>query len=347
MERERIPGTLKLWPGVAEEQVATKAHFVRAGLFKDVDVTLFTHVGNNLGVSWGQSGSNALLSVVFKFRGQTSHSAGAPRRGKSALGAVMPRAHAWEMKRGHLALPHRARYVIRWRRPAERRAPDRIDLVLLPRARLSADDGDVRGSEDGRRAALMTDTRVDSINILGSAWSGHFNKTIAEVTQRNIYRVGLPTWDEADLTLARGIQKELGAREVGLETKVDSLGGPVNEATRMGGGSDDIGDVSWNLPTVTLRFPSNIPGLPGHNWANGISMATPIAHKGGVAGAKVQALTLLDILSCRRWSRTRIFPQHPDEDAEVHVLPGADASSAIWLNAEIMAKYRDDAEARL
>ncbi|HSA57990.1 MAG TPA: amidohydrolase, partial [Gemmatimonadaceae bacterium] len=95
MERERIPGTLKLWPGVAEEQVAGKAHLVRAGVFKDVDVTIFTHVGNNLGVSWGQSGANALLSVQFRFRGQTAHSAGAPWRGKSALDAMMLMAQAW------------------------------------------------------------------------------------------------------------------------------------------------------------------------------------------------------------------------------------------------------------
>ena len=89
MEREKISGTLKIWPGVAEEQVAGKAHLVRAGVFKDVDVTLFTHVGNNLGVSWGQSGSNAIVTALFKFRGQTAHSAGAPWRGKSALDAVM------------------------------------------------------------------------------------------------------------------------------------------------------------------------------------------------------------------------------------------------------------------
>ena len=56
-----------------------------------------------------------------------------------------------------------------------------------------------------------------------------------------------------------------------------------------GGGSDDIGDISWNVPTMVLRYPSNIPGGPGHNWANGISMATPIAHKGVIAGAKAQA----------------------------------------------------------
>ena len=63
------------------------------------------------------------------------------------------------------------------------------------------------------------------------------------------------------------------------------------------GGSDDIGDVSWNVPTVTLRFPSNIPGLPGHNWTDAVAMATPIAHKGVTAGAKVIAMTMIDLLT--------------------------------------------------
>src|SRR6202048_1470826 len=85
MERDHIPGTLVLWPGVAEEQMAGKAFLVRAGVFKDVDVTLFTHVSSDLGVSWGQSSSNALISAVFKFKGASAHAAGAPWRGKRAL----------------------------------------------------------------------------------------------------------------------------------------------------------------------------------------------------------------------------------------------------------------------
>ncbi len=105
----------------------------------------------------------------------------------------------------------------------------------------------------------------------------------------------MPEWSDADQTLAKALQKELGSREQGLLPKVGAqLQGPVTE--NRGGGSDDIGDISWNVPTVTLRFPSNIPGLPGHNWANAISMATPIAHKGATAGAKVQAMTMLDLL---------------------------------------------------
>ena len=102
MERDKIPGTLVLWPGVAEEQVADKAFLVRAGVFKDVDITLFTHVGQDLGVCVGAVGlSNALISAQFKFKGQSAHAAGAPWRGKSALDAVMLMGQGWEFHREH------------------------------------------------------------------------------------------------------------------------------------------------------------------------------------------------------------------------------------------------------
>src|SRR5260221_4599831 len=82
MERDHIQATLVLWPGVAEELMSGKAWLVREGVFKDVDVTLFTHVGNDLSVSWGQSSSNALISAIFKFKGASAHAAGAPSRRK-------------------------------------------------------------------------------------------------------------------------------------------------------------------------------------------------------------------------------------------------------------------------
>ena len=53
MEREKLSGTLVIWPGVAEELLAGKAFFVRAGIFKDVDAVLFTHVGDDLSTAWG------------------------------------------------------------------------------------------------------------------------------------------------------------------------------------------------------------------------------------------------------------------------------------------------------
>ena len=344
MERDRIPGTLKIWPGVAEEQVAGKAHLVRAGVFKDVDVALFTHVGNNLGVSWGQSGSNAIVTALFKFKGQTAHSAGAPWRGKSALDAVMLMAQGWEFKREHLEPAQRSHYVIKDGGDQPNVVPQTASIWFYIRERdydrVQANFAAARRIAQG--AAMMTDTQLDTVMILGSAWSGHFNKAIAQATYGNIRRVGLPSWDANDIALARGIQRELKVREQGLETAVDSLGGPVDMSRSLGGGSDDIGDVSWNVPTVTLRYPSNIPGLPGHNWANGISMATPIAHKGAVAGAKVQALTLLDILLTPRlvadaWD---YFNNEQTKVTKYKSFLGPNDGPPTWLNEDIMARYR-------
>jgi aminobenzoyl-glutamate utilization protein B len=88
MEREKLPGTIMIWPGVAEEQLGTKAYYVRSGLFKDVDLVMYNHVGSNLSTSWDESGGNGMISLEYLFEGETAHSAGAPWRGKSALAAV-------------------------------------------------------------------------------------------------------------------------------------------------------------------------------------------------------------------------------------------------------------------
>ena len=101
------------------------------------------------------------------------------------------------------------------------------------------------------------------------------------------------------MQLAKATQKELGVPEIGLATRVaDQVRGRESkpDEDKRGGGSDDIGDISWTVPTVSLSFPANFQAGPGHNWANAIPMATPIAHKGTIAGARVQAMTLLDLL---------------------------------------------------
>src|SRR5258708_7526489 len=161
------------------------------------------------------------------------------------------------------------------------------------------------GDNMAKAATMMTDTTFTS-RLLGSAWTGYFNKPIAEAMYENIKKVGLPQWSEDDQTLAKALQRELKVPVRGLPTKVNELRPPRTENNSggeegmnvgpMGGGSDDIGDVSWTVPTITLRYPANIQAGPGHSWANAIAMATPIAHKGVIVGAKVQAMTMLDIL---------------------------------------------------
>jgi aminobenzoyl-glutamate utilization protein B len=346
MERDHIPGTLVLWPGVAEEQMAGKAFLVRAGVFKDVDVTLFTHVGQNLGVSWGQSSSNALISAIFRFKGSSAHAAGAPWRGKSALDAVMLMANGWEFHREHMELAQRSHYVIPDGGDQPNVVPSTASIWFYFRERdferTQTMFEDAKKMAQG--AALMTGTQVDTVMMVGSGWSGHFSRPIAEAMFENIKKVGTPAWSEKDQVLARGIQRELGVPDSGLATRPGRLSGPINEAARTGGGSDDIGDVSWNVPTITLNYPSNIPGLPGHNWANAISMATPIAHKGVVAGAKVQAMTMLDILLQPKvvadaWD---YFRNVQTKTTKYRSFFAPSDKPPIWLNANIMEKYRPE-----
>jgi aminobenzoyl-glutamate utilization protein B len=189
---------------------------------------------------------------------------------------------------------------------------------------------------------MMTNTEIDTIMTVGSAWNRHFSKPVAEVSWANIERVGLPEWSDADIELANALQRELGQEEEGLPTELGELTGPIDLDQYLGGGSDDIGDVSWNMPTVTLRFPSNIPGGPGHNWANGIAMATPIAHKGGVAGAKVQALTLLDLFLDGETVDAAWAYFNEEQTAETVYTPFISPTDqpAIWLNEGIMARWR-------
>jgi aminobenzoyl-glutamate utilization protein B len=346
MERDHLPGTIRIWPGVAEELVGTKAYYVREGLFKDVDIALFSHVGNNLQTSWGQGEGTGLVSVLFSFQGQSAHAAGAPWRGHSALDAVELMDVGWNFRREHLRLQQRSHDVIVDGGDQPNVVPPTASVWYYFR---ELDYPHIQGlfalgDTMARAAAMMTSTTLASERILGSAWPGHFNKVIAEVMTENMKRVGLPQWSEADQQLARATQKEVGAPDSGLATRLDTLTGPLREQDRRGGGSDDIGDISWNVPTVVLRYPSNIPGLPGHNWSNAISMATPIAHKGVTAGAKAMAMTMLDFLM-----RPELVTQAWDyfrnvQTKTVHYQPlmRPEDRPAIELNARTMDKYRPE-----
>jgi len=348
MEQQHLQGTLMLWPGVAEELLGTKAYYVRAGLFKDVDICIFAHVGANMNVGWGDSAGNGMVSVQYEFKGESAHAAGAPWRGRSALDAVELMDIGWNFRREHLRISQRSHYVI----PNGGDQPN----VVPPNASVwyyfrETSYEEIKklwdiGNNMAKAATMMTDTELSSMKVLGSAWPGHFNKTVAEVMYANIEKVGLPTWSEADQTLAKAVQREMKVPETGLATKINPLRGreSIPDEEKRGGGSDDIGDISWTVPTVTLNYPSNIQAGPGHNWANAISMATPIAHKGIQYGAKVVALTLLDLLNrpelvTQAWD---YFNNVQTKNKKYVPLIRPEDQPAIWLNKERMEKFRPE-----
>jgi aminobenzoyl-glutamate utilization protein B len=370
MEREHLQGTLRLWPGVAEEEVGAKAYFVKAGMFKDVDVCLFVHVASAFGVSSGPAmNQNGLVSIEYMFQGESAHAAAAPWRGRSALDAVELMDVGWNFRREHLRLAQRSHYVITNGGDQPNVVPPTASVWYYFR---EADYDHIMdmwhiGDDMAKGATLMTNTAYTE-RLLGSAWPGHFSPVIAEAMQANITKVGMPQWSEADQTLAKGLQKELKVRESGLATRVPAgRGGRAGAAAAAGraagaaadgsddiaaggrgapmptgGGSDDIGDVSWVVPTITLRYPANIPGGPGHNWADGVAMATPIAHKGVIAGAKAQAMTILDILTkpeivTQAWD---YFKNVQTKEVQYKSFIRDGDKPALFLNEKIMEKYR-------
>lgn len=343
MEREKISGTLVLWPGVAEEQLGTKAYYVRDGYFKDVDACIFTHVANNLSVSYGDSGGNGMISVKFNFEGEAAHSGGAPWRGKSALDAVELMNVGWNYHREHMEPTQRSHYVVTDGGDQPNVVPSKAAVWYYFREKTYPKI--IQMYEDGIRiaegAAKMTNTKM-TYEVLGSAWPGHFNQTIAETMYKNIQAVGLPIWSDQDQQLAKGIQKELQVKEEGMNVELSKLGVPNANPSLMGGGSDDIADIAWNVPTVVLRYPSNIPGLPGHHWANAIAMATPIAHKGVIAGAKVEALTLLDMLVDPQIIKNAwtYFNEVQTKEVKYTPLVSENDKPATYLNKKIMEEFR-------
>lgn len=346
MQREGLPGTIVIWPGIAEELLGTKAWYARDGLFKDVDAVLFTHVSNNMNVSWGNTRGTGLVSVEYMFDGEAAHGAGAPWEGRSALDAVELMNVAWNFRREHLHPLQRSHYVISNGGDQPNVVPSYASVWYFIREvtpeGIRNNFATLQRIAEG--AALMTDTSV-SRRIIGTAYPKHFNRPVALAMDENIKAVGLPTWTEDDQIFAKALQELMGSDDPqGLSTELSGIQPSIENP--VSGGSDDIGDVSWNVPTVTLRYPSNVRGLQGHHWSSAMAMATPIAHKGATAGAKVIAATMLDLIQDESLVEDSWDYFNDVQTAEAQYTPFIDQndSPAIEKNVGTMAQFKEQLE---
>jgi aminobenzoyl-glutamate utilization protein B len=206
--------------GVAEEQMAGKAFFVRAGVFKDVDVTLFTHVATSLACRGGAQRIQALLSAEFRFKGSSAHAAGAPWRGKSALDAVMLMAQAWEYRREHL----RAAAALALRdqaTAATSRTSSRRRRAIWFYFREQDHRARWRCSRSARRrwrrgAAMMTDTKLDTIMILGSGWSSTSTSRRRSDARQHAARRACRGGTRRTRRWPKSLQRETGGPDFGL-----------------------------------------------------------------------------------------------------------------------------------
>ena len=341
LEKHSLKGTIRVYPGVAEELLGSRTYMARDGLFKDLDIMLSAHVSNAFSTNWGIRGL-AMVSTQYTFHGVTAHGAGSPWRGRSALDAVELMNIGWNYRREHLRLQQRSHYVVTNGGNQPNVVPSEAAVWYFFR---EVDYPHLKelhalGTKIADAAAQMTDTTVTE-RVVGAAWQGHYNKPLAEVLHANIERVGMPTWDDDDQALAKAVQRLMGADEEGLRTETSEL----QDGSTTASGSDDIAEVSWNVPTVNLRYPANIPGTVGHHWSSGIAMATPIAHKGAIAGAKAQAMTAIELFANPELVvKAQDYFREQTKDTKWESLIPADVGPPVHFNREKMERFRPQLE---
>ena len=341
MERHGLSGTLKVIPGVAEELVSSRTYMVNSGLFEGMDVMLSSHISSNIGTGYGIRGSG-LVSTRFTFHGKSAHGAGSPWAGRSALDAVELMNVGWNYRREHLRLQQRSHYVISNGGNQPNVVPSEAAVWYYFR---ELDYERIKelhelGQTMAEAAAMMTGTTVTE-RVFGAAWPSNMSKPLAELMHANILEVGLPEWSEDDQELASAVQRELGNEEIGLPTELANK--ELQEYDQgMGGGSDDIAEVSWNLPTVRLGYPGNLPNIIYHHWSASIAMATPIAHKGANYGARVIAMTAIDLLTQpdKVQEAWEYFREVTTKEQQWQSLIPEGIEPPIFLNEEKMARFR-------
>jgi aminobenzoyl-glutamate utilization protein B len=338
MQRYRLPGTVAISFGPAEEQLVSRPFLVRAGLFKGADAAIIIHLGDNFGTGFGLL-NYAAISAKFTFHGKTAHGAVNPWDGRDAVDAVELMDIGFDKLREHLRPSQRAHRTITIGGIQPNIIPDLGQIWWFVRDANApwAKENYDKLVNVGRGAALMTGTTMD-IEVVASAWPQLGNRVIAEAIQKNIELVGMPQWSEAEQKFARDFQAALGLKTVGLTTTPAKLGTRPQAFS-----SNDSGDVTWNVPTGVLRFPASVPGVNYHNWQAAVTPISSIAHQGEVAGAKVLAASVLELLtSPELLAKAKDQFRQDIKDTSYFSLLPSDAKPPFDLNREMMERFRPE-----
>ncbi|MEP6732103.1 MAG: amidohydrolase [bacterium] len=294
MITNKIAGTLRFYGTPAEEGGSGKVYMVRDGLFDDVDVAVTWHPGDRNEVTGTSSLAN--ISGKFRFHGVSAHAAAAPEQGRSALDAVEIMDVMTNFLREHIPQESRIHYVITNGGRAPNVVPDFAEVyytVRHPDMKV-VDDIWERVVNAAKGAALGTGTTYD-VTIISSVYALLINQTLAKVQQHALERVGGFTYTPAEREFASKLQKTLFHSEVPLETTARVL--PLDLRSPVGGGSTDVGDVSWRVPTVQFNAATWVPGTPAHSWQAVAAGGMSIGAKGMVVAAKTMALTAAELFT--------------------------------------------------
>jgi len=285
----RLRGTVVFYGTPAEEDVGGKTYMAREGLFDGVDAVLAWHPSDETQAD--MTSSQAIVDLAIDFRGRSAHAAYDPWNGRSALDALELFTHGINLMREHIRPSSRMHYVITDAGDVPNVIPEhaRVWLWLRDFDRNEVDGmlARVRKLADG--AATMTETAT-TVTVRGGNWDTLVNETGAALLYANLLWLGPAAYTEQEQAFARQIQRATGVPELGMATGVKPLEGQTAE-----GGSTDVGDVSWVVPTLHVSVATSPLGAPWHAWPVVASGGMSIGHKGMVRAAKVLAATMVDL----------------------------------------------------
>jgi aminobenzoyl-glutamate utilization protein B len=296
LEHHHIKGTLRYYGTPAEEGGSGKVYLLRAGLFDDVDTVLQWHPADHNAVANG--GMLAIVSAKFTFHGIAAHAAAAPERGRSALDAVMLTGTGVEYLREHVPSNTRIHYTITKGGVAPNVVPDLAELYIMARSpsQTTLDGIWTRILKIEEGASLMTETHYET-HIIGASANIIGNDVLAKVAQKNLEQVGGFRYTAEEKQFALDLQKSLPPESVKPLDRASEVQPLTPFDPNAPSASTDVGDISWNVPTIGVVTATFVPGVAAHTWQAAASAGMSIGQKGMVVAAKALTLTGADLFS--------------------------------------------------
>ncbi|HTU68652.1 MAG TPA: amidohydrolase [Steroidobacteraceae bacterium] len=285
----KLKGTIVFYGTPAEEAVGGKTYMARDGVFDEVDVMFAWHPGDETMAD--AVTSQAMVDVIVEFKGQAAHAASDPWNGRSALDGALAFANGVEMMREHMKTSSRVHYVIPDGGDVPNVIPEHAKVWIWARdqKRSEVDDLYARIRKIAEGAALMTGTQA-VVTLNGGSWEMLLNDTGAKLLDANLRWIGAPTYTAAEQDFAKQIQAATHVPTVGMDSGIRSL-----KDQEPQGGSTDVGDVSWVVPTLTITVVTAPKAAPWHAWPVVATGGMSIGHKGLVVASKTLAATMVDL----------------------------------------------------
>lgn len=291
MEQGKFKGTIKFFGTPAEEKFFGKLWMAREGLFSDLDVCLDWHPSASTKAD--VQSSLALVDFTVEFRGQAAHASADPWNGRSASDALELYTTGINYLREHIKPTVRIHYHIQDGGQVVNVVPDYSRIWV--RVRDTKRDGMLEVYERVKKmaegAAIMANVDYE-VKLVSGLHEVLVNRKGGEAMQKNLELLGPITYTDQEIAFGKTIQEATGKPQVGMDSAIKPL---EDTKEHPGGGSTDVGDVSWLVPEIRLGVTTAPKDTPWHSWAVVACGGMSIGHKGLVYAAKALGMTMTDL----------------------------------------------------